>query len=939
MTYIQPKHKHKQKQQSSGKSSQDRKEAEYRDRSVRMFADEDDSGDGVERLLRLAQRLSDRNVKSQALVDIAPDIIYRVDTEGNITELNKSFERITGWNREEWIGKPFPELTHPDDVAKGLAELARGLRGSPTGPYELRLRTKSGRYLVGEFRSVPEKAQGTITGKIGVVRDITRRRENENRIEILAKSGELLASPFFRDEEGALHNQEEVLKNMATLIVPKFSDWCAFDLVEEEELRRIVVAHRFPEKLQVLGQINQEYPTSRADSAMYRVFREKKPLFVPEVSDTMLREVARDEKHYELLSQLTLISVLVLPLVAHDGSVLGVFTVATGKSSMRALDKQDIEFAEELARRCSLFLDNSRLYLQMQRAQEERAQFLRREQIARAQIEAVQKRLQVQYEVSKHVLESGSWEATVPKVLEIIGQSVGADTGALFLLNEERDKMYCETIWKSIFARVEQYEEVTRKREFGVGEGIPGSVWESGSSVWFSDISKEKKFDRLRIAAQEGLRGAIFIPIFGTKGLVGVLEFFSYEEKQFNNDMVRALTTSAYHLGEFIERMYTSTALQTAMEALGEKLRLEEAAKAEDEALLASIGEGVIATNQEGEITYINKQTEKMLGWKEEDIMGKRLFDTLVVLDEQKNVMPITQRMNYIIRIKKAKIARANRYYVRKDKSIFPVVATGSPVIIDGKIKGVIIVFRDITREKEVDRAKSEFVSLASHQLRTPLSAINWYTETLLSGRIAPVNEKEGKYLREVHHASQRMVKLVNALLNVSRLEMGTFPAEPVPLPICTVAESVKHELWPQIEQKQLKVSERYDRENSIVYMDPTLATILFQNILSNAVKYTPDKGRIHIKVEKKTMPGKGPSEFVVIQVRDTGYGIPKDRQKFIFTKFFRADNIKEQDADGTGLGLYIVKSIVELGRGRIWFTSQEEKGTTFYIQLPAYKV
>lgn len=247
----------------------------------------------------------------------------------------------------------------------------------------------------------------------------------------------------------------------------------------------------------------------------------------------------------------------------------------------------------------------------------------------------------------------------------------------------------------------------------------------------------------------------------------------------------------------------------------------------------------------------------------------------------------------------------------------------GQPEMLEGT-------YQDITKEQEVDQAKTEFVSLASHQLRTPLSAINWYSEMLLSGDSGKLNQQQQELMQQVADSNRRMIDLVGSLLNVSRIDLGTFAVDPVPTDFKAVAESVLGELQAPIATKNLKVTTWYAPELPLIPADPKLLRMVFQNLLSNAVKYTPEKGEIRLAV------GPEPSgKEVRITVADTGFGIPLNAQEKIFTKLYRADNAREKDADGNGLGLYIVKSIVEQSQGKIWFESQENKGTTFFVHLP----
>lgn len=353
-----------------------------------------------------------------------------------------------------------------------------------------------------------------------------------------------------------------------------------------------------------------------------------------------------------------------------------------------------------------------------------------------------------------------------------------------------------------------------------------------------------------------------------------------------------------------------------------------EMAKAKDEAILANIGEGLIFTNLEKQILLINKAGADILGWEEHELIGKMWMEVVRVKDENGKEIPADLFLLDKI-MASSSTDTDSYYYARKNGSMFPAAITVSKVSVENKPIGAIIVFRDITKEKEIDKAKTEFVSLASHQLRTPLSTINWYTEMLLDGDAGKINKEQKKYLEEVYQGSKRMVGLVNALLNVSRIELGTFAIEPEPVDLKKAARVVLKELKPTIKEKEIKVNESYGPNLPIIIrFDPKLINIIFQNLLSNAVKYTPAVGSVSLTVSKD-------KKDVIIKVADTGYGIPKNQRAKIFSKLFRADNIVSKNTEGTGLGLYIVKSIIDQSGGRIWFESEENKGTTFYVTLP----
>lgn len=328
----------------------------------------------------------------------------------------------------------------------------------------------------------------------------------------------------------------------------------------------------------------------------------------------------------------------------------------------------------------------------------------------------------------------------------------------------------------------------------------------------------------------------------------------------------------------------------------------------------------------------MNKMAEKLLGQKADEVMGKFYDDVISLEDEDGNSVAFEERplTKTLSSSTTTTTTTTNLYLVNKNKIKFPVAITASPVILDKKIIGAVGVFRDITKEKEMDNAKTEFVSLASHQLRTPLTTISWYTEMILKGDVGKVIPSQKKYLEEIYAGNHRMIELVNTLLDVSRIETGTFMIAPELTNAVKLAQSAVDELKPQIDQKKITLTAVFGADIPLMQTDPKLLHMIVQNILSNAIEYTPEKGKVELSLvldnEKKA---------VLLKVADTGCGIPKNQQDKIFTKLFRADNVREKDTDGTGLGLYIVKSIVENFGGEVWFESEENKGTTFYVSLP----
>lgn len=228
---------------------------------------------------------------------------------------------------------------------------------------------------------------------------------------------------------------------------------------------------------------------------------------------------------------------------------------------------------------------------------------------------------------------------------------------------------------------------------------------------------------------------------------------------------------------------------------------------------------------------------------------------------------------------------------------------------------------------EEIDRAKSEFVSFVSHQLRTPLTAIKWGAESLLKTS-ENLNNGQKESIEEIDQSARRMINLTNAFLDISKIEMGGFLLEARKTNVSEIAQSLIKELSPQIKEKGIGVSENYGEGLEAINIDQKLVQIVLQNLLTNAVKYTPASGKIELSIEK------GYHELKM-KVSDSGAGIPTDQQKFVFTKLFRGANVKEA-TEGSGVGLYMVKNLLDRINGKIWFESQEGRGTIFYVVIPA---
>lgn len=239
-----------------------------------------------------------------------------------------------------------------------------------------------------------------------------------------------------------------------------------------------------------------------------------------------------------------------------------------------------------------------------------------------------------------------------------------------------------------------------------------------------------------------------------------------------------------------------------------------------------------------------------------------------------------------------------------------------------------LITLVDITEEKAVDIAKSEFVSLASHQLRTPISAMLWNLELMQQLQSPAASDQEREYLKKIVRSAERMNLLIDGFLDAAKLEMGTFASKVSTFELNDFLSAIMEEFEAKISQKSLQASVVALPQPLSVTLDKQLLHIVFSNLVSNAVKYTPDNGRVHVELVYT-------GNLLVFKVADSGIGVPTDDQEKIFSKLYRATNTKTSGTEGTGLGLYVVKQAVDMLGGTIEFTSAEGQGTTFTVRVP----
>lgn len=356
------------------------------------------------------------------------------------------------------------------------------------------------------------------------------------------------------------------------------------------------------------------------------------------------------------------------------------------------------------------------------------------------------------------------------------------------------------------------------------------------------------------------------------------------------------------------------------------------------EVVINAITDGVIALDGQGVIQLINPAAQQIIGWGKQDAMSLNYKSVLKMGDQNGSDVddardPIAEVLatNKQVSTDKLTLATHSGKKLMVSLVISPVGQIGT---------GVIVVFRDITREQEENRQQAEFISTASHEMRTPVASIEGYLGLALNPATAQIDDKARDFIGKAHESAQHLGRLFQDLLDVSRADDGRLSNNPKVVDMVQFTADIVQGLTPKAEAKGLRihykplpegVAERLlgRQLNPVFYanLDNDHLREVIANLVENAIKYTL-KGDITVDVG-------GDSEHVVVSIADSGIGIPKEDQAHLFQKFYRVDNSDTREIGGTGLGLYLCRRLTEAMNGRIWVESEYKRGSTFFVEFP----
>lgn len=354
------------------------------------------------------------------------------------------------------------------------------------------------------------------------------------------------------------------------------------------------------------------------------------------------------------------------------------------------------------------------------------------------------------------------------------------------------------------------------------------------------------------------------------------------------------------------------------------------------EVVINTIGEGVLALDGKGNIKLINPAAQQLIGWGDQDAIGLSYESVLKLVNDRSD--PIPEKANPVAQ------ALANNQPAKDDtlsiqtQSGKSFIASVSVNPVGERGDGVIAVFRDITVERSDERQRAEFISTASHEMRTPVASIEGYLGLALNPQTATIDARAMNYITKAHESAQHLGRLFSDLLDISRADDHRLKNDPHIVNVVSFVGDIAEGLTPQAVEKGLQIiykPNQTDTEDGAKHINPVFyANVdndhlreITQNLIENAIKYTPS-GTITVDIT-------GDDGHVTISVADTGIGIPREDQSHLFQKFYRVDNRDTREIGGTGLGLYLCRKLAETIGGRLWVESEYKQGSTFYLSVP----
>ena len=521
------------------------------------------------------------------------------------------------------------------------------------------------------------------------------------------------------------------------------------------------------------------------------------------------------------------------------------------------------------------------------------------------------------YTVTHEIATSLELDRVVRSALNGALKTTGADVGVLLILDRESGRLFS---WAGVEWEAGPIQHETLPDDWTQG-------WRDEPIAPIGDIGAQPHAEWQNILqVPPNVSGVIIAPIVANGEFYGLLVLGSRQADHFTAEdvtIVRAITAQVAGVSENAEiyRLINSQAQQ-----LGGMLRHQQEEASKSQAILESIADGVVVNNPQGRVILLNPAAERILNTPRDSLISVDVRHLVEAFDDPGSTAALAAIEGILAQASTPSEIEASSSTLEMGNRV--INAHMAPVVAHhDEFLGVVTVLRDISKEVEADRAKSEFISTVSHELRTPMTAIKGYTDLLSGGAVGPLNDNQKHFLRVIKNNTGRLIALINDLLDISRIETGRVRFEPAPVKVGEIIADVVEALAARVQERGLTLTYEVGAGLPEVMGDRDRLYQVLTNLVGNAINYTPEGS---VTVEATTA-----GTAVQVSVHDTGVGIAREDIGHIFDRFYRADDPIVQEASGTGLGLPIVKMFVEMHGGRVWVDSEKGEGSTFTFILP----
>jgi PAS domain S-box-containing protein len=523
------------------------------------------------------------------------------------------------------------------------------------------------------------------------------------------------------------------------------------------------------------------------------------------------------------------------------------------------------------------------------------------------------RRVALQLVVSEIVGENRSPEIAAERILEALCLSQGWDAALRWEVNLDKNQLEFCSAWSAPGRSVSSLIKDSVAVKLGYGEEMAGRAWREGKPLWVANLSTEGFGDHAQAALNEGLVSGCAIPVRVGKSVLAVLEFYCHYSRRENRESMAAVETVASSLGQMLARSHE--------QSRAEKLYRQQ------EILLDTVADGIIGLDRNGKVRFANRAASQMLDTEASSLTGRPVQELLHSVDATANPCSgVENALRQCTQNLRESSASGEDMIFRPDGSSIRIEYRLNCIVEGGFVSGSVLSFRDISQRHALDRLKNEFISTVSHELRTPVTAIRGALGLVSADRNGQMDEKTANLIRIARSNSERLVKLVNDILDLDRLGSGREPMMMKPLNLADIVGQAVDNMTPVAEAAGVKLV--HNPLQLEITADPDRLLQVITNLVSNAVKFSPRNSSVSILLNPEL-------QGVTLAVVDPGRGIPADKLESIFDRFQQVDTSDARQKGGTGLGLAICKAIVQQHSGRIWAERNPSGGSTFRVFLP----